>query len=192
MATPVLEVADSKRLVALPHIPDDDPLPKQLRETLDGLRQASDDPAILSDLEEFRGAIMAMHARRLELARLSARDILGRLEAEEAEARTKANLASDSKVAEEWEAAARALIDRLQNCQAAAQVAERLEVREQTLMHQIESLRLAAFHSRLNAQDIPDFGQRIKGLRQQARANEEVDEALRKARRNLAALAHRT
>jgi hypothetical protein len=174
------------KVVPLLHIPDDDPLPKLLRENLDGLRQASEDPSILTDLEDFRGALMSMHARRLELARLSSRDVLGRIEAEEQEARAKVASATDPKVAEEWEAAARALGERLATCRSAAQVAERLEVREHTLVHQLESLRLAAFHARLNAEEMPDFGQKIKGLRHQARANEEVDDALRRARRSLA------
>lgn len=145
------------------------------------------------DLHGLREAVAELHRRTEALAAVGDEAELHRLDLALDSARERARLAPDEASVEAHELEIEALQDRMAGMQAAISTRERLQARQRTLLHQLQSLRTAAAHALATEApaDFDDLKAQAERLHEEVRASREVEEALARGRRLAAGRASR-
>lgn len=137
------------------------------------------------DLHALREAIAELHRRTEALGTIGDAAELYRLQLALEGCNDKAKHAPDEASAEAHELEAEALQDRISGLQAALSTRERLQARQRTLLHQLQSLRTAAAHALATEapDDFDDLKVQAERLHEEVRASREIEEELARGRR---------
>jgi len=167
-----------------PAAPSADPFLSELASVLDDLDRIArerDLPGSV-DLAALRSSAQELRRRHLDLARIGDPATAARLTRERDDALAQAAAARDPRTVEVLRDQARSVNERLESMREATEAASRLEARERTLLHQVESLRLA--HLRSGADEAPaaELGDEARRLQSDLKAEAEIDNALAAAR----------
>lgn len=187
---------ESMRLLSVQPLPEPDPVPAALPTPTPAPTSAfmAELDAALRNIEELRGPQLVeglaevhssaseLDAGYIQLSELAAPATRAALEAEQAELEGRVATA-DPRTAEAWQSTLAAVRQRLHTVREAEAAAARLDARRRALLHQLEGLRLALAHARLDAHQAPDLSERVADVRRAADAHAEVEEALSRARR---------
>lgn len=154
-------------------------------------RESSLHPTL--DLSALREAVTELHRRTEALQAIGDEAELHRLEHTREAAKESARLATDEASAEAFELELEAIDERLAAMQSAMSTRARLQARQRTLLHQLQSLRMAAAHAL--ATEAPDDFDGLKAqaerLHEEVRASREIEEELARSRRLAAGRAAR-
>jgi hypothetical protein len=122
------------------------------------------------------------------MARLGDPAARERLTRERDAALAQAAAARDPRTIEVLRDQARSVGERLESMREAAETAARLEARERTLLHQVESLRLALLRSGAEEARAPELADEARRLQADLKAEAEIDNAMAAARLRAARL----
>ena len=130
---------------------------------------------------ELRTAAAELCGKIGELDEVVSSDTIESLREQEDACRSKAMDSEDPQLRETFLDEATAIGQRCQNLERTATLLTRLKAQQRTFLHQLESLTLGALQAESKA-EVPDLDENLRTLRHQLRADDEVDEALARAR----------
>jgi hypothetical protein len=134
------------------------------------------------DLKALRASAEDLRRRHLQLSLLAEPKGMARLAEERDRALAQAAQATDPRTVEALQAQAQSVGERLGSLKQAGEAAARLEARERTLLHQVESLRLELARSGADEAMPTDLAAEVKRLQADVQATAEVEAHLARAR----------
>jgi len=149
---------------------------------LSSIDSALSESGLSADVQtELAASARELHEKGEALQKFLAPGIVEALESAATNAREQALKSQNEQDKEVFEAEVTAIEQRREHLEHARQQLNRLEAQQRTLLHQIEGLRLGSIqHESL---DVPDLQPKLTAIRRQLHADEEIDEALARARR---------
>jgi hypothetical protein len=138
------------------------------------------------DFAGLREAVLDLHHRADGLAGLGDEGDLLQLSVQQEEAAERARAASDETSAEAFEQEALAIAHRKSSLEAAIRTRVRLQARQRTLLHQLQSLRASGAHALAGAAQgaEEELNAEAEQLLEELQANREVEEELARGRRS--------
>lgn len=138
------------------------------------------------DFAGLREAVLDLHHRADGLAGLGDEGDLLQLSVQQEEAAERARAAADETSAEAFEQEALAIAHRKSSLEAAIRTRVRLQARQRTLLHQLQSLRASGAHALAGAAQgaEEELNAEAEQLLEELQANREVEEELARGRRS--------
>lgn len=162
----------------------DDPFLGELDAALEALREASRGSEL--DFDKVRDSVREAGAdlrrRHLALSQIADPAARERLTRERDETISRAGAETDPRTIEALQHQARSVAERLGGMEDAARAAARLDARERTLLHQIESMRASLLQAQAEARPAPDLTADLTRLQKDLKAEAEIENHLARGR----------